>query len=146
MSVLFVAMFLILHTILVRNITLRTENSIRSGITISAIGIEDALQMVDGFVNEALYSDSTQSTSQLYYSLKNEKNPLSLLSARSAVLKSLQSIRTWSVMIDYIMLYTDRDDDFKWLEVGSDSNVKVRKQIRETFAEYLEDGGGAGIK
>ena len=146
MSVLFVSMFLILHTILVRNITLRTENSIRSGITISAIGIEDSLQMVDGFVNEALYSDSTQSTSQLYYSLKNEKNPLSLLSARSAVLKSLQSIRTWSVMIDYIMLYTDRDDDFKWLEVGSDSNVKVRKQIRETFAEYLENGGGVGIK
>ncbi len=139
-------MFLILHTVLVRSITGRTENSIRNGITISAIGIENSLQMVDGFVNEALYSDSTQSTSQLYYSLKNEKNPLSLLSARSAVIKSLQSIRTWSAMIDYIMLYTDRDDDYKWLEVGGDDNVLVRKQLRETFAEYLESGGGAGIR
>ena len=49
----FVAIFLILHTVLVRNITLRTENSIRNSITISAIGIENSLQMVDGFVNEA---------------------------------------------------------------------------------------------
>ena len=75
MSVLFVSMFLVLHTVLVRNITLRTENSIRNGIAISAIGIEDSLQMVDGFVNEALYSDSTQSTSQLYYSLGVCKTP-----------------------------------------------------------------------
>ena len=112
-TILFVSMFLILHTVLVRNITLRTENGIRNSITISAVGIENSLQMVDGFVNEALYSDSTQSTSQLYYSLKNEKDPLSLLSARSAVLKSLQSIWTWSAMIDYIMLYTDREDEFK---------------------------------
>ncbi len=138
-------MFLILHTILVSNLSHRTENGIRNGITISAIGIEDSLQMVDGFVNEALYSDSTQSTSQLYYSLKHEKNPLSLLSARSAVLKSLQSIRTWSPMIDYIMLYTDRDDEYKWLEVGGDTNIMIRRQIRETMSEYLQSGG-VGIR
>ena len=144
-SVLFVAVFLFLHTILVRNISMRTENSIRSSITIAAIGIEDSLLMVDGFVNEAMYSDSTQSTTQLYYSLKNEKDPLSLLSARTTVLKSLQSIRTWSSMIDYIMLYTDRSDDFKWLEVGSDGSLLVRAQIRETMSDYLDNGGGIGI-
>ncbi|WP_026519778.1 sensor histidine kinase [Butyrivibrio sp. FCS006] len=145
-TILFVSMFLILHTVLVRNITLRTENGIRNSITISAVGIENSLQMVDGFVNEALYSDSTQSTSQLYYSLKNEKDPLSLLSARSAVLKSLQSIWTWSAMIDYIMLYTDREDEFKWLEVGGDQDIKVRNQIKQTLSDYLEDGNMSGIK
>ncbi len=144
-TILLIAVFLLLHTIQVSNIKKRTENSIRNGITIAAIGIEDSLQMVDGFVNEAMYSDSTQSTTQLYYSLKNEEDPLSLLSARSTVLKSLQSIRTWSAMIDYIMLYTDRADDFKWLEVGSDNNLMVRAQIRNTLSDYLEEGSNVDI-
>ncbi len=102
----FVVLFLFLHITLVRSVTTRTEKNIRKSIAVSAEGIEKSLQMVDGFVNEGLYSNTTQQASHLYYELRNESNPVSLMSARTSVLSSLQSIVTWSPMIDYIMLYT----------------------------------------
>ncbi len=142
----FAVLFLVLHALLVQSVSRRTEESIQKSMTVSARGIEEALQMVDGVVNEALYNTTTQSTSQLYFSLKNETNPLSLLSARTTVLNSLQSIRTWSIMIDYIMLYTDRQDEFKWLDSGSPESLLIRENIMKSWNEYFEEGDEGNIR
>ncbi|SFQ06140.1 Histidine kinase-, DNA gyrase B-, and HSP90-like ATPase [Butyrivibrio proteoclasticus] len=142
----FVVLFLFLHITLVRSVTTRTEKNIRKSIAVSAEGIEKSLQMVDGFVNEGLYSNTTQQASHLYYELRSESNPVSLMSARTSVLSSLQSIVTWSPMIDYIMLYTDRLDDYKWLEVGSGESVLVRDRIMSRWSKDLEKGEDKSIR
>ncbi len=142
----FVVLFLFLHVILVGSITTRTEKNIRNSIAVSAGGIEKSLQMVDGFVNEGLYSNTTQQASHLYYELRNESNPISLMSARTSVLSSLQSIVTWSPMIDYIMLYTDRQDDYKWLEAGSGESVMIRDRIMAQWSEGLKKGEDNSVR
>ena len=142
----FVVLFLFLHATLVGSITTRTEKNIRNSIAVAAGGIEKSLQMVDGFVNEGLYSNTTQQASHLYYELRNESNPVSLMSARTSVLSSLQSIVTWSPMIDYIMLYTDRQDDYKWLEAGNEESVMIRNRIMTQWSEGLKQGEDKSVR
>ncbi len=145
-AVFFAVLFLIIHGMLVSRITLRTEENIRKGIAVAAESLEASLQMVDGFVNEGLYNNTTQQASQLYYSLKYEQDPLSFMSARKAVLSSLQSISTWSPMIDYIMLYTDRQDEYKWLKTGSEESIPVRERIISTWTENFDKGNEDSIR
>lgn len=115
----------------------RKEDSVHYSIEIAENGIENSLTLVDSFLYESLYSSSTQSTSQLYRAIRYETDPLNLNSARRTVQISLQSLVSWSDMIDFIVLYTDREDEFLWLEAGSDTNYLQRQHIRQLISNSL---------
>ncbi len=118
--------------------TNRAEESIQQSIAIASIGIEDSLEVIDGFIYEALYSGTTQSTSQLYNSLKNETNPATLAGIKKTVISSLQSITIWSEMIDFIMLYTDREDESFWMESGKADTFEARREVKNYLIEIIE--------
>lgn len=121
-------------------LTERTEESVQKGIFIAVNGINDSLEIVDSFIYESLYSGTTQSSSQLYYSLKNETDPIKLYTAESSVVNSLVSIVTWADMIDFIMLYTDRADKNTWLEAGRVTNYAERREVKKLIIEKIEYG------
>lgn len=121
-------------------LTENTEESVRKSIYIAENGIEDSLQIVDSFIFESLYSSTTQSSSQLYYSLKNETDRIELLTTRNTVVSSLMSIVSWSDMIDFIMIFTDREDGYEWLEAGSSSNFGERRAVKQSITQIIEEG------
>lgn len=121
-------------------LTARAEEGIRKSIYIAEKGIEDSLEIVDSFIYESLYSGTTQSTSQLYHSLKDETDPVELLSARDSVTTSLQSLVSWSDMIDFIMIDTDREDEHAWLEAGNSDNYTARREVKQLIREKIEKG------
>lgn len=135
-----VVLYFLLQYYMLLALTERTEESVQKSIYIAENGIEDSLQIVDSFIYESLYSGTTQSTSQLYNSLKNETDSVTLLSARNTVINSLMSIVTWSDMIDFIMIYTDRTDGNSWLEAGSSSNYAARREVKQLISERIEQG------
>lgn len=118
--------------------TKRAEENIQNSIAIASIGIENSLEVVDGFIYEALYSDTTQSTSQLYKALKNETDLVTLSSAKSSVISSLKSITTWSDMIEFILIYTDREDEPFWMESGTESSFRARKEVKRYLLDIVE--------
>ncbi len=115
----------------------RVEKSIQKNVSIASDGIEDSLEIVDGFIYEALYSGTTQTTSQLYDSLKNETDAVALSAARSTVISSLQSITTWSDMIDFILLYTDRKDEPFWMETGMADTFQARVEVKDYLMDII---------
>lgn len=119
--------------------TNRAEDNIQKSISIASIGIEDSLDVVDGFIYEALYSGTTQSTSQLYNTLKNESDQVVLAAAKSSVVSSLQSITTWSDMIDFILLYTDREDEPFWMESGNSDTFQSRREVKKYLMGIIEE-------
>ncbi|WP_169823682.1 sensor histidine kinase [Anaerobium acetethylicum] len=135
-----VVVYFLLQSYMLLALTERTEESVQKSIFIAENGIEDSLQIVDSFIYESLYSGTTQSTSQLYNSLKNETDPVMLSVARNAVLTSLMSIVSWSDMIDFAMIYTDSTDETTWLEAGSTSNYATRREVKQLIGERIEQG------
>jgi len=116
------------------------EDRIQNGIYIAENGIERSLEIVDSFIFESLYSGTTQKASLLYNSLRNETDPVELLSVRNTVVSSMQSIISWSNMIDFIMIYTDRDDEDSWLEAGTQADYIARKEVKAIFENSVETG------
>ena len=114
--------YLLLQSYMVKMLTEQAEGNVQKSIYIASNGIEESLEIVDSFIYEALYSGTTQSTSQLYHSLQNETDPVELAAIRNTVVTSLQSIVVFSDMIDFIMIYTDREDEPAWLEAGKADN------------------------
>lgn len=137
MFVFLVVIYFLLQAYMLLVLTERTEESVRKSIFIAENRIEDTLLIVDSFIYESLYSGTTQSTSQLYNALKNETDPVELLNARNAVNNSLISIVSWSDMIDFIMIYTDRKDESAWLEAGSSSNYATRREVKRLIIESI---------
>ncbi len=137
MFVFLVMAYFLLQSYMLLLLTERTEESVRKSIFIAENRIEDTLVIVDSFIYESLYSGTTQSTSQLYNSLKNETDSVELLNARNAVNNSLMSIVSWSDMIDFIMIYTDRTDENAWLEAGSSSNYATRREVKQLIRERI---------
>ena len=109
MSLLLAVLYAFTQSFLATMLTERAEESIRKSIFIAEEGIENSLEIVDSFVYESLYSGSAQSASQLYLLLRYETDPITLAMARNTVVSSLKSIVTWSDMIDFMMIYTDRE-------------------------------------
>ncbi len=125
---------------MLRILTGTVEDRIQNGIYIAENGIERSLEIVDSFIFESLYSGATQKASLLYNSLKNERDPVELLSVRNTVVSSMQSIISWSDMIDFIMIYTDRDDEDSWLEAGTQDDYISRKEVKAIFENRVETG------
>ena len=134
-----IVVFFLLQSYMHLVLTRRTEESVQKGILIAENGINDSLEIVDSFIYESLYSGTNQSSSQLYYSLKNETDPIKLYTTENAVVTSLVSIVTWAKMIDFIMIYTDRDDKDTWLEAGRDNNYAVRREVKKFIVKKIEN-------
>lgn len=129
--------YLLLQSYMVMMLTQQAEENIQKSIYIASNGIEESLQIVDSFIYEALYSGTTQSTSQLYQALRNETDPVELATIRNTVVTSLQSIVVFSDMIDYIMIYTDREDETAWLEAGKTDNYLKRREVKQLIYEKI---------
>jgi sensor histidine kinase YesM len=140
MFTLLVVVYFLLQTYMIRMLTYRTEENVQNSIFIAENGIEDSLQIVDSFIYEALYSGTTQSSSQLYNALKNETDIVELTTTRNIVITSLMNIVSWSDMIDFIMIYTDRTDENTWLEAGSQSNYPTRREVKRIISERIGRG------
>ncbi|MCF0130002.1 MAG: hypothetical protein HUJ70_15560, partial [Pseudobutyrivibrio sp.] len=95
-------MYLLSQFFVLMKLTERSERNLCNSISIVEQGVEDSLLIVDSFIYESLYSGSTQSTSHLYRELLDEQDLIGVTNARLSVLKSLQSLVTWSDMIDSI--------------------------------------------
>lgn len=141
MGLIMIMVYFLGQSQLLRLLTDNTEKSIGKSISIASNGIEDSLEIVDSFIYEALYSGSTQSTSQLYNSLKYETDMGKLSVIRQNVVGSLQSIVTWSDMIDFILLYTEREDEPAWLEAGVSDSYQMRSEIKQ-FILKAKDADG----
>lgn len=135
-----IAVYFPLQSAVIAMLEQRQEEHVHRCIEIAENGIETSLEIVDSFLYESLYNTTTQSTSQLYRAMRYEEDPLSLQSARGTVLKSLQSIVSFSDMIDYIIVYTDREDDFRWLEAGGENSYLQRKNIKGLISDSVEGG------
>ena len=133
-----ILIYFLVQSYMIRMLTERAEESVKKSISIASKGIEDSLEIVDSFIYESLYNGTTQSTSQLYRSLRDETDPVTLLMIRNTVVTSLLSIVTWSDMIDFIMIYTDREDENAWLEVGSGANYLARQEVKKLISEKIE--------
>lgn len=129
-----------MQAVLMTMLESRLEENVHTSIGIAESGIETNLGIIDSFLYESLYSNTTQSTSQLYHDIRYEKDPLSLNSARLTVQNSLRSIVSWSDMIDFIIVYTDRDDGFLWLEAGKDENYLQRQYTKQEIIGSLITG------
>ncbi len=132
--------YLIAQSYMLKMLTDTVEDRIQNGIYIAENGIEDSLEIVDSFIFESLYSGATQKATLLYSSLRNETDPVELSSVRNTVVSSMQSIVTWSDMIDFIMIYTDRDDENTWLEAGMQDNYTARREVKAIFEESIATG------
>lgn len=131
--------YLLLQSYMVKMLTEQAEGNVQKSIYIASNGIEESLEIVDSFIYEALYSGTTQSTSQLYHSLQNETDPVELAAIRNTVVTSLQSIVVFSDMIDFIMIYTDREDEPAWLEAGKADNYLKRREVKQIISEIIEN-------
>ncbi|MDD3240979.1 MAG: hypothetical protein PHW47_13070, partial [Lachnospira sp.] len=138
-SAILVVVYFIAQSYTLMLLTNRAEESIQKSISIASNGIEDSLEIVDSFIFEALYSSTTQSTSQLYNALENETEPVALAEVRSTVVSSLRSIVTWSDMIDFIMLYTDRSDESTWIETGTVDSYLSRREVKEYLLDKIKN-------
>lgn len=138
-SAILVVVYFIAQSYTLMLLTNRAEESIQKSISIASNGIEDSLEIVDSFIFEALYSSTTQSTSQLYNALENETEPVALAEVRSTVVSSLRSIVTWSDMIDFIMLYTDRSDESAWIETGTVDSYLSRREVKEYLLDKIKN-------
>lgn len=134
------------QSFLLMTLTDGAEENIQKSIRIADSGIDNSLVIVDSFIYESLYSGTTQSASQLYYALKNEQDPVTLANIRTTVTTSLQSIVTWSDMIDFIMIYTDRETDNSWLEVGDPQNYATRSEVKKLIKEKIDSNDIADLQ
>lgn len=135
-----IVVYFILQTYMLLYLTGRTEESVQKSILIVENNIEDSLEIIDSFIYEALYNGTTQSTTQLYNALRYETDPIVLSEAKRSVVASLMSIVTWSDMIDFIMIYTNRTDEDTWMEAGNGDNYDDRRQIKQLFREKAAQG------
>lgn len=140
MSLLLAVLYAFTQSFLATMLTERAEESIRKSIFIAEEGIENSLEIVDSFVYESLYSGSAQSASQLYLLLRYETDPITLAMARNTVVSSLKSIVTWSDMIDFMMIYTDREDEPGWMEAGNMNNYPARREVEGIIQQRIEAG------
>lgn len=125
---------------LVDSLTDRAEKNIQKNISIAENGIEDSLEIVDDFIYESLSDGSVTTASQLYYLLQNETDPLERSMAEKSVIASLQSIVSWSEMIDFILLYSDRNGGSVWLEAGQSENYTVRRSLKKYVNDMIASG------
>lgn len=120
------------------NLTKRVEKEIDQKAEAAENIMENSLEMTDNFIYEALYDESKQSASQLYQSLMNETDPEKLLSTRAVFVSLINGIISWSKMVDFIMIYTQRADSPAWLEAGSADSYRSRQNIKEYVAARIE--------
>ncbi len=136
MLLVFAAVYGVAWSYMLRMLTARAEESIQKSVRIVQSDIEDSLEIVDSFLYESLYSGAKQAPRKLYDSLRNETDPVKLLETQNTVLASAQSVVSWSGMIDFVMVYTGRDD-FPWLETGSADNYQARRELKVVFEEMI---------
>ncbi len=122
---------------MLRMLTQRAEETIRKSVRIVQEDIEDALEISDSFIYESLYNGAERTVTQLYYSLGSETDPIRLLEAQHTVLASLGSIVSWSDMIDFVLVYTDRADGMVWLETGTEGNYQARRELKELLGTMI---------
>ncbi len=127
---------------LLRMLTERAEETIRKSVRIVQEDIEDALEISDSFIYESLYNSADRTVTQLYYSLGNETDPIQLLEAQHTVLASLSSIVSWSDMIDFVLVCTERADGMVWLETGTEGNYQARRELKGLFGSMIAEGVG----
>ena len=118
-------------------LTQRTEETIQKTVHIVQEDIESSLDGVDSFLYESLYSGNQQTVSQLFRSLRTETDPISLGMTKKWILTSLGNVISWSDMVDFILVCTEREDGLHWLEVGQESNYPVRRQVKSYFDERI---------
>lgn len=130
--------YFLAQSYLLMMLTNSTEENVQRSIYIAEKGIEDSLKIVDSFIYEALYSGTSQTASQLYNSLRYETDPVELSTVRNTVVNSLKSIVTWSEMIDFILIYTGRQDADSWLEAGGSDNFAARQEMKRLLSDQIE--------
>ena len=127
-------------------LTRRTEETIQKTVRIVQEDIESSLDGVDSFLYESLYSGNQQTAPRLFRSLRLETDPIALGEVRSSVLTSLRSVISWSDMVDFIIVCTEREDGLQWLEVGQNSDYPIRRQVKAYFNEKIGRGELADLQ
>ena len=135
-----IAVYFPLQSVMMGMLEKRKEESIRNAIEIAENGIETSLEIVDSFLYESLYNGNTQTSSQLYNTLHEEKNPLQLGIAKTTLINYLKSVVSWSDMIDFMMVYTEREDEDIWLEAGAENNFVQRQEIKQYISDCIQTG------
>lgn len=140
MFVLLVVLFAFAQSRLVSMLTQRAEQSIQKSIFIAESGIEEYLESVDGIIYESLYGGTSKNAVNQYRVLKDETDMLLLSEARQNVLASLNSIVSWSDLIDFILVYTEREDGPAWLGTGISDSFLERKEVSEIIQSKIDTG------
>lgn len=121
-------------------LTRRTEETIQKTVRIVQEDIESSLDGVDSFLYESLYSGDQRTAQQMFRSLRLEMDPIALGEVKLSVLTSLSNVISWSDMVDFIIVCTEREDGLHWLEVGQNSNYPVRRQVKSYFDDRISHG------
>lgn len=127
-------------------LTQRTEKTIQKTVHIVQEDIESSLDGVDSFLYESLYRGNQLAARQLFRSLRSETDPVALAVTKSEVVASLCSVISWSDMIDFILVCTQRADGLQWLEAGEEGNFLMRRQVRTYFDGKIRDGELADLQ
>lgn len=118
-------------------LTRRAEQNIRENVHIVQEDIESALDGVDSFIYESLYGGETAVVPSRFRILGSETDPAELSQARIEVMTSLQSLVSWSDMIESIVVCTPRDGEVFTLEAGKDGSFPVRRELKTYFGEKI---------
>ena len=127
-------------------LTQRTEQTIQKTVRIVQEDIESSLDGVDSFLYESLYSGDQQTAPQMFRSLRSETNPIALGMTKKTVLSSLRNVISWSGMVDFIIVCTQREDGLHWLDVGHDGDYPIRRQMKSYFNVKISSGELADLR
>lgn len=121
-------------------LTRRTEQNIRENVHIVQEDIESTLDGVDSFIYESLYGGGRAAVPPRFRILGSETDPAELSSTRIEVMLSLQSLISWSDMIESIFVCTPRDGEVFTLEAGKDGSYPARRELKTYFTGKILAG------
>lgn len=141
LRVFWIAMFgieIVLYTFtqayVMSRVTQNVEKSIQGNLYVCQYGIEDTLRMVDEYIFENYYANSSDGIAKLCHNLLFSEDPMERISAESALSERMKGITSWSDKVAFDMLYVSGGTQPIWFESGEFDDYGVRMAIKAYFA------------